>query len=53
MGQIIGANQVGRVGKCAITLHSCISVTDRLKNYKQNKSIATGPFCVHAKFEAI
>ena len=27
-------------GKCALTLHSCISVTDRVE---QNKSIATGP----------
>ena len=30
-------------GKCALTLHSCISVTDKVKIKEQNKSIDIGP----------
>ena len=37
----------------ALTLHSCISVTDKVKINELNKSIATGPLCVHTEFEAI
>ena len=40
-------------GKCALTLHSCISVTDRLNINGLNTSIATGPLYVHIEFEAI
>ena len=40
-------------GKCALTLHSCISVTDRVKINELNTSIATGPLYVHTEFEAI
>ena len=29
--------------KCALTLHSCISVTDNIKISELKKSIATGP----------
>ena len=43
----------GKKGKCTLTSHSGISVTDRIKNYEQNISIATGPFYIHSKFEAI
>ena len=38
--------------KCALTLHSCISVTDRLQINELNTSIATGPL-VHTEFEVI
>ena len=38
-------------GKCALTLHSCISVTDRVKIDELNTSIATGPLYVHTEFE--
>ena len=41
LGQWRGMNE-----KCAITLHSCISVTDQVKINEQNKSIGTGPLCV-------
>ena len=34
-------------------LHSCISVTDRVKINELNTSIATGPLYVHTEFEAI
>ena len=40
-------------GRCALTLHSCISVTDRVKINELNTSIATGPLYVHTEFEAI
>ena len=40
-------------GKCALTLHSCVSVTDRVKINELNTSIATGPVYVHTEFEAI
>ena len=46
----IGAN---RAGNHAHTLHSYISVMDEVKINEQNKSIATGLFYVHIKFEAI
>ena len=39
--------------KCAVTLHSCISVTDEVKIKEQNKSIAKGPLYVYNEFEAI
>ena len=35
------------------TLHSCISVTDRVKINELNTSIATGSLYVHTEFEAI
>ena len=40
-------------GKCALTLHSCISVTDEVKINELNTSIATGPLYAHTEFEAI
>ena len=40
-------------GKYALPLHSCISVTDRVKFNEQNNSIAVGPLYVYTKFEAI
>ena len=49
-GNIIGANQVG---KCALTSHSSISVTDRIKTNEQNKSILTGPLYKRTELEAI
>ena len=39
--------------KCTLTLHSGISITDKVKINEQNKSIATGPLYGHSKFEAI
>ena len=39
--------------KCALTLHSCISVTDEVKINEQNKSIATGPLYLYTEFDAI
>ena len=39
-------------GKCALTLHSCISVTDRVKINEQNKSIDIGPLYVQTEFES-
>ena len=48
--KIIGAK---RPGKCALILHSCISVTDRIKINERNKSIAIGPLYIHTKFEVI
>ena len=47
------AKMVQSSGKCALTLHSCISVTDRVKINELNTSIATGPLYVHTEFEAI
>ena len=42
------------MGKCAIALHSCISVKDRVKINEQKISIATGPpLYVHTVFEVI
>ena len=35
------------MGKCAITLHSCISVMDKVKINEQNKSIVAGPLYVY------
>ena len=46
---IIGANQAG---KCACSLHDCISVTDDVEIHEQNKSIATGLFYVQPEFDA-
>ena len=40
-------------GKCALTLHSCISVTDRVKINELNISITTGPLYIYTEFEAI
>ena len=40
-------------GKCALTLHSCISVKDRVKISELNKSIAKASLYVHTEFEAI
>ena len=45
------AKMVQSSGKCALTLHSCISVTDKLKINELNTSIATGPLYVHTEFE--
>ena len=39
--------------KCALTLHSCIFVTDRVKINELNTSIVTGPLYVRTEFEAI
>ena len=36
-----------------ITLHTCISATDRVKINEQNKSIAIGPLYLQTEFEAI
>ena len=40
-------------GKYAITLHTCISITDKAKINEQNKSIAVGPFYISTYFEPI
>ena len=37
----------------ALTLHSCISVTDRVKINEQNKSIDIGPLYLQTEYEAI
>ena len=49
------AKMVQSSGKCALTLHSCISVTDGVKINELNTSIAiaTGPLYVQTEFEAI
>ena len=47
------AKMVQSSGKCSLTLHSCISVTDRVKINEQNKSIDIGPLYLHTEFEAI
>ena len=52
-GTRLHAKMVQSSGKCALTLHSCISVTDRVKINELNTSIATGPLYVHTEFEAI
>ena len=49
-GEIIGMNEAG---KCALTSHCGISITDRIQNNEQNKSFVTGPLYVHSEFEAI
>ena len=38
--------------KCALTLHSCISVTDNIKISELKKSIATGPLYIHTELDA-
>ena len=40
-------------GKCAITLHRCITVMDKVTINKQNLSLATGPLYVHIEYEVI
>ena len=40
-------------GKFALTLHSCISVMDRVEINELITSIATGPLYVCTEFEAI
>ena len=52
-GTRIACIMVQSSGKCALTLHSCISVTDRVKINELNTSIATGPLHVRTEFEAI
>ena len=47
------AKMVQSSGKCALTLHSCISVTDGVKVNELDTSIATGPLYVHTEFKAI
>ena len=47
------AKMVQSSGKCALTLHNCISVTDRVKINELNISIATGSLYVNTEFEAI
>ena len=47
------AKMVQSSRKCVLPLHSCISVTDRVKINELNKSIATGPLYVHTEFKAI
>ena len=42
---------VKRPSKCALTLHSGVSVMDKVKINEQNYSIATGPYYLHTKFE--
>ena len=36
-----------------ISLHTCISITDKAKINEQNKSIAVGPFYIGTYFEPI
>ena len=40
-------------GKCALTFHSCMFVTDKVKITELNTSMVTGPLYVHTEFEAI
>ena len=40
-------------GKYAISLHTCISTTDKAKINEQNKSIVVGPFYIGTYFEPI
>ena len=42
-------DEIENGGKCALTLHSCISVTDEVKIKEQNTSIATGPLYLHTE----
>ena len=44
-------NGAHRARKCALTLHSCISVTDNIKISEPKESIMTGPLYVHTEFE--
>ena len=37
----------------ALTLHTCISATDKVKIKEQNESIAIGPLYLQTEFEAI
>ena len=37
--------------KCAITLHSCILVTNNIKVNELKKSIATGALYIHTEIE--
>ena len=39
--------------RVALTLHTCISATDRIKINEQNKSIAIGLLYLQTEFEAI
>ena len=56
-GTRLHAKMVQSSEKCALTLHSCISATDRVKINELNTSIATGPMydtlLIHTDFEAI
>ena len=52
-GTRLHAKMVQSSGKCALTLHSCISVTDRVKINEQNKSIDIGPLYLQTELEAI
>ena len=47
--RVAWANRAGN----ALTLHTCISATDRVKINEQNKSIAIGPLYLQTEFEAI
>ena len=38
-------------GKYAISLHTCISITDKANFNEQNKSIAVGPFYIGTYLE--
>ena len=40
-------------GKYAISLHTCISIKDKVKINEQSKSIAVGPFYIGTYFEPI
>ena len=40
--QVIIGESCKMIKKCAITFHSCISVTDKVKINDQDKSIGTG-----------
>ena len=44
------AKMVQSSGKCALTLHNCISVTDRVRINELNTLIATGPLYVRTEF---
>ena len=48
-----GCKMVQSSGKCALTLHCCISVTDRVTINELNTSIATGPLYVSTQLEAL
>ena len=45
--------RVAWANRAGITLHACISATDRVKINEQNKSIAIGPLYLQTEFEAI
>ena len=40
-------------GKYAISLHTCIAISDKAKINEQNKSITVGPFYIGTYFEPI